>query len=202
MVKIKGTCKICGKNFEKNIKKPTYEDKMYCSDCIKIVELYASSVKKSENNTVEEEKKEKIEDVEKEDVEKEEDVVDVEIINESKEVKDVMTNEWILEQLRVAKEALDRVPQLGEDAFNVCDGILSNLKSFVTEDEAYRKIIDFEEKLYRDFKLKEREAREKLKGVDYLTSFNLGGRYYMNLRQWKSSELLNMWNRLVKDYDL
>ena len=123
-------------------------------------------------------------------------------IDENLEVKKKMTNEWIVEQLKIAKEALDRVPQLGEDGYNICDGILTNLKTFVTEDEVYKKIIAFEDKLFRDFKRKEREAREKLKGIDYLTSFSLGRNFYISLRQWKSTELLNLWTRLSKDYDL
>jgi len=134
------------------------------------------------------------------------DKVDFEIlekkIDENLEVKKKMTNEWIVEQLKIAKEALDRVPQLGEDGYNICDGILTNLKTFVTEDEVYKKIIAFEDKLFRDFKRKEREAREKLKGIDYLTSFSLGRNFYISLRQWKSTELLNLWTRLSKDYDL
>jgi len=134
------------------------------------------------------------------------DKVDFEIlekkIDENLEVKKKMTNEWIVEQLKIAKEALDRVPQLGEDGYNLCDGILTNLKTFVTEDEVYKKIIAFEDKIFRDFKRKEREAREKLKGIDYLTSFSLGRNFYISLRQWKSTELLNLWTRLSKDYDL
>ena len=134
------------------------------------------------------------------------DKVDFEIlekkIDENLEVNKKMTNEWIVEQLKIAKEALDRVPQLGEDGYNLCDGILTNLKTFVTEDEVYKKIIAFEDKIFRDFKRKEREAREKLKGIDYLTSFSLGRNFYISLRQWKSTELLNLWTRLSKDYDL
>jgi RecA-family ATPase len=113
-----------------------------------------------------------------------------------------MTNEWIMGQLKTAKEVLDRVPELGEAAFNLCDGILSNLKTFVTDEKIWVTITTFEEKLYKDFKKKESEARAKLKDIDSLVQFNSGQEYYINLRKWKSTELLSLWNRLSKDYDL
>jgi len=113
-----------------------------------------------------------------------------------------MTNEWIISQIQTAKQCLDRVPELGEAGFNMCDGILSNLKTFITEDSIWNTITTFEEKLHKDFLKKENEARVKLKDIDSLVQFNTGEAYYINLRKWKSQELLNLWNKLSKDYDL
>jgi hypothetical protein len=113
-----------------------------------------------------------------------------------------MTNEWIMTQIQTAKECLDNVQEIGEAGFNMCDGILSNLKTFVTEESIWNTITAFEEKLYKDFRKKENEARVKLKDIDSLVQFNTGETYYINLRKWKSQELLNLWTKLSKDYDL
>lgn len=113
-----------------------------------------------------------------------------------------MTNEWYVEQLKIAKEALDKVPEIGEAGYNYCDGVLNNLKTFITDTKIYETVSKFEEKLYNDFKQKEIDARIKLKGIDHLTSFNSGIKYYNDLRKWRSTELLNMWNRLIKDTEL
>lgn len=113
-----------------------------------------------------------------------------------------MTNEWISDQLKIAKEGLDKVTEIGEVGYNICDGILGNLKSFITDPTIYETVTKFEEKLYKDFKQKEIDARLKLKDIDALTSFNAGLQYYNNLRRWRSTELLNMWTRLVKDAEL
>jgi len=113
-----------------------------------------------------------------------------------------MANEWFSEEIKKAKEILDQAPEKGEIANNVCDGILFNLKAFITDEKIYETVDRFEQKVNSDFRQKEIEARSKLKGKDQLTNFNIGIKYYMDLRNWRSAELLNMWNRLVKDTEL
>jgi hypothetical protein len=113
-----------------------------------------------------------------------------------------MTNEWIIGQIQLAKECLDRIPEIGETGFNICDGVLSNLKTFITDENVWNTITTFEEKLHKDFKKKENESRAKLKDIDSLVQFNTGQEYYISLRKWKSQELLNLWTRLSKDFDL
>jgi len=115
-----------------------------------------------------------------------------------------MTNQFILDNIKEAKEWLDKVnhPQIGESGFNMCDGILSNLKSFIHDENIWKKINDKEEKVFREFNKKKDDAKVKLKDVDPLFQWNEGAKFYANLRQWKSQEMLVFWDKLSKEYDL
>jgi hypothetical protein len=113
-----------------------------------------------------------------------------------------MTSEFILSSIKTAKEYLDKVGDIGEMGFNQCDGILSNLKSFIHDEVIWRKIQEKEEKVYKEFQKKTNEAKTKLKDIDSLLQWNEGARYYAELRQWKSIELLSFWDKLSKEYDL
>lgn len=115
-----------------------------------------------------------------------------------------MTNEYIINEIKKAKDSLDSVndPRIGFTGFDICDGILTNLKIYVTDEKIYAQIIQFEEKLLKDYRLKQKESREKLKGLDMLTQYSVGEYHSAFLKNWKSTELLNLWTRIIKDYDL
>ena len=113
-----------------------------------------------------------------------------------------MTNEFILDTIKEAANTLNKVDEAGEVAFNLCDGMLSNLKSFIHDETIWKKVTEKEEKVYKEFQKKSNEAKVKLKDVDSLLQWNEGAKYYMSLRQWKCSEMLNFWDKLSKEYDL
>jgi len=113
-----------------------------------------------------------------------------------------MTSEFILKNIKTAKEWLDKVGEIGETGFNQCDGILENLKAFIHDEVIWKKVQEKEEKIYKEFQKKSNEAKIKLKEVDSLLQWNEGARYYMELRHWKSMELLSFWDKLSKEYDL
>ena len=113
-----------------------------------------------------------------------------------------MTNEFILGNIKEAVNYLNRIEEIGEVAFNQCDGILSNLKSFIHDEIIWKKISEKEEKVYKEFQKKQNEAKAKLKDADSLLQWNEGAKYYMDLRNWKCNEMIAFWDKLSKEYDL
>lgn len=113
-----------------------------------------------------------------------------------------MVSKPVNDSINDAKAALDQVETLGKTAYDICDGILTNVKALVHDDGAWDKINKYEEKVHKEFKGKIEKAREKLKNVDPLYAWNDGLNYYMELRHWKSLEMLSFWDKLSKEYDI
>ena len=113
-----------------------------------------------------------------------------------------MVNKQIEESILEAKNTLNQTEQLGELSYNIADGILYNLKAFVHDEAIRKRISDFEEKLLKDFSKKIIEARGKLDNYDPLLAWKSGVGFYMELRQWKTLEMLTFWDKLVKTNEL
>lgn len=109
-----------------------------------------------------------------------------------------MVNKSVEEGIMEAKDILDKVEQIGDVAYNICDGILSNLKVFVHDDKIMDEINGFEAKVIKQYNIKKKEFVEKLKAKDPLYQWQDGLKCYMELRQWKSMEMLSFWDRLSK----
>jgi hypothetical protein len=84
----------------------------------------------------------------------------------------------------------------------MCDGKLSNLKSFIHDETIWKKVNEKEEKVFREFNKKKDEAKTKLKDIDPLIQWRTGAGFYNDLRHWKSQEMLSFWDKLSKEYDL
>lgn len=113
-----------------------------------------------------------------------------------------MTNKTIEEYINAAKTMLDQAVNEGIPAYNMCDGILLNIKGFIHDEVVWDRIRKHEEKLHKEFNKKVDEARGKLKDVDPIFSWSNGMEYMLKLRQWKSGQMLNFYDLLNKEYDL
>ena len=111
-----------------------------------------------------------------------------------------MVSKQISDSIKEAKEALDQVETIGRTAYDLCDGILNNIKGFVHYDIVWKKINDHEERVHRDFKKRTEIARVKLKDLDPLYAWNDGMKFFMELRHWKSLEMLNFWDKPSKEH--
>ena len=113
-----------------------------------------------------------------------------------------MANKEITDSLLEAKDALDRANELGRIAYDICDGILLNIKAFIHDEDIWKEVNEHEMKLHKEFQKRIGEAREKLKTKDPLYAWNDGLQYFMELRHWKSLEMLNFMDKLSKEHDL
>ena len=104
----------------------------------------------------------------------------------------------VKESLAEAKNCLNQAEEAGVMAYNLCDGILTNIKGFVHEDVTWMKINEHEQKVHEEFQKRLSDARKKLDGIDPLFAWDKGMKQYLSLRQWKSLEMLNFYDKLVK----
>lgn len=108
----------------------------------------------------------------------------------------------ITESITEAKNALDNIEQLGETGFNICDGVLMNIKAFVHDQDIWDNINEKEKQVHIEFQKQLEEARKKLKDMDPMFSWQKGMTQYMKLRQWKSMELISFFDKLNKEHEL
>ena len=117
-----------------------------------------------------------------------------------------MTNKLIFDNIVRVETLLNEVEGLAfterEPVFDMADGILTNNKAFVSNEEAWKKINDYEMKVHMEFNKKLNESRAKLKEIDPIYQWQKGLESTMNLRLWKSRELLALWDKITKDYDI
>ena len=116
-----------------------------------------------------------------------------------------MTSKIIHESINEAKKWLDLKDSPEHDpivVFNMVEGILSNVKSFIHDETVWKKIEDFEINVHKDFKLRLDESRQKLKQEDPFFAWQDGMKYYVDLRTWKCQELLSFYDDLSKSYDI
>ena len=111
----------------------------------------------------------------------------------SRRVEDSITN---------AKAALDSVEQNGELAYDICDGILTNIKAFIHSPEIWDKINKHENSVHQEFTRRLNKANEELKQKPPMEIWQDGMSKYMKLRHWKSLEMLNFFDKLSKEYDI
>jgi len=117
-----------------------------------------------------------------------------------------MTNKIILEGIAEASNYLNEVEGLPleqrKTVFDLADGVLVNIKAFVSNGEAWKRINDFETKTHMEFSKRLNETRGKLKDEDPLVQWQTGLEFMMDLRLWKTREMLQFWDKLTKEYDL
>jgi hypothetical protein len=111
-----------------------------------------------------------------------------------------MNEDYINEKIKEAADAINQAPQLGEAAYNIADGILGNLKAFIHDDKLWENITVFEKKTHVLFGKKLQDAKKELATKDPLFQWRYGMKYYMDMRHWKSLELLTYWDTLVKEH--
>jgi hypothetical protein len=110
------------------------------------------------------------------------------------------TNTYIEEKVKEAADTMDQAVQIGETAYNLADGILSNLKAFVHDEKIWADLTRFEQKIHTEFQKKIDESRIKLKDADPFFKWRDGMKYYMDLRKWKTLEIIGYWDKLSKDH--
>jgi len=113
-----------------------------------------------------------------------------------------MVSKRVTESLTNAKSALDTLKENGELAFDICDGILTNIKGFVHDEIVWGKINKHEEKVHQEFQRRLKKANEELKQRPPMDTFNEGMERYLNLRHWKSLEMLNFYDKLSKEHEI
>ena len=86
--------------------------------------------------------------------------------------------------------------------FDLADGVLVNIKAFVSDEVSWKKINDYEEKTHKEFSKRLNDTRAKLKDEDPIIQWQNGLSYMMELRLWKTREMLAFWDRLSKSNDL
>lgn len=117
-----------------------------------------------------------------------------------------MTNKIILDGITEASNYLNEVEGIPleqrKTLFDLADGVLVNIKAFVSNEEVWKKINDYEVKTHKEFIKRLNDTRAKLKDDDPLTQWQNGLSYMMDLRLWKTREMLAFWDRITKQHDL
>ena len=109
-------------------------------------------------------------------------------------------NDGILEASNYLNEVEGLPLEQRKAVFDLADGVLVNIKAFVSNPEAWKKINDFEDKTFKKFAERLEEARSKLDNTDSLTQWQDGMAFMMDLRMWKTRETLAFWDKLSKDH--
>jgi len=117
-----------------------------------------------------------------------------------------MTNRLILDGIVKAENILNEVEgvtlQERETLFDLADGVMVNIKAFVSNEEAWKKINEYEMKTHQEFAKRLNDARAKLKDIDPIYQWQKGLEFTMDLRFWKAREMLAFWDKITKEYDL
>ena len=51
-----------------------------------------------------------------------------------------MVSKYVIDSINGAKDTLDNVEKLGETAYDICDGILLNIKGFLHDEKVWEKV--------------------------------------------------------------
>lgn len=113
-----------------------------------------------------------------------------------------MVSENISQGITEAKNLIDQAPTSGKIAYDLADGILTNNKAFIHDQKVWDEITAFEQKVHIEFAKKIKEAREKIKQKDPFFQWQDGMKFYLELRQWKTMEMISFWDNLSKQYDI
>jgi len=109
-----------------------------------------------------------------------------------------MSNEQVKNNLIKAEEALNSINELGETSFDICDGILDNCKIHINDQVIWDKVHKKERVVTEEYQKRKTEFAKKLKDQDPFYAWGDGMHYYLELRKWKSMEMLSFWNTLSK----
>ena len=119
-----------------------------------------------------------------------------------KEVIKKMSNEYIIDSIASAKNSLDSLDQMGEIAFDMCDGSLMNIKAFIHDEAIKQKIIEKEKSVNQEFQKRMNKANQDLNTKGPLYAWRDGMKKYYKLRHWQSLEMLNFYDKLCREHDL
>jgi len=111
-------------------------------------------------------------------------------------------NDGIIEASNYLNEVEGLPLEQRKAVFDLADGVLVNIKAFVSNPEAWKKINEYEERTHREFTKRLNETRSKLKDKDPLYQWQDGMAFMMELRLWKTREMIAFWDKLSKEYDL
>jgi len=111
-------------------------------------------------------------------------------------------SKMIEDNIKEAKDSLNQAEQIGEIAYDICDGKLTNIKGFIHDENIWKKITEHEQKVFKEYSSRITKAKMDLKDVDPLFAWKPGMDMYMKLRHWKSLEMLNFYDKLVKEYGI
>jgi len=111
-------------------------------------------------------------------------------------------NDGIIEASNYLNEVEGLPLEQRKPVFDLADGVLVNIKAFVSNPEAWKKINDYEERTHKEFTRRLNDTRGKLKDMDPLIQWQSGMGYMMELRLWKTREMIAFWDKLSKEHDL
>lgn len=110
-----------------------------------------------------------------------------------------MSNKQVTENLGKAEDALNNLNELGETAFDICDGILDNCKVHINDVMLWEQVSKKEKEVTDEFKKRRQDATKQLAGKDPFYAWSDGMKFYLELRKWKSLEMLSFWTKLNKE---
>ena len=110
-----------------------------------------------------------------------------------------MSNKQVTENLSKAEDALNSLNELGETAFDICDGVIDNCKIHIDDSTLWDKVHKKEKEITDEFKKRKNDAVKKLSGKDPFYAWGDGMHFYLELRKWKSMEMLSFWTKVNKD---
>jgi len=113
-------------------------------------------------------------------------------------------NEYMENKLKEAGELLDaaNVSNTPKLFLYATEGLLSNLKCFIYDNEIREKINKKEEEITKEVTMKINELKENLKDKDPLMQWTEGSTYELKLHFWKCRELLAYWNKILREYEI
>ena len=113
-----------------------------------------------------------------------------------------MANKPAVDNINEAKNALNQYPSIGEVAFDMCDGILNNIKAFIHTEDAWKELFAHEKKVNQEYTKRIADLNAELKDRPPMDVFKEATELYIKARAWKSTEMLNFYDMLTKKYDL
>ncbi|RLF35430.1 MAG: hypothetical protein DRN08_03065 [Thermoplasmata archaeon] len=91
---------------------------------------------------------------------------------------------------------------LDSGEYDACDRMLQDLKAFVHDPKVLDLIVEHVQKVQQEWQQKINEAKQKLEGLNALDHWEEGASYMLELRHWKTLEMLSFWNHITKQYDI
>jgi hypothetical protein len=113
-----------------------------------------------------------------------------------------MVSEEIKKSIKEAKTALDSIDTLGETSYDICDGILLNIKAFIHDPEIKKLIDEHETKTFQEFRNRYDKAAKELQNKGPMANWREAADRYIKLRHWKSLEMLSFYDKLSKEHDI
>ena len=113
-----------------------------------------------------------------------------------------MVSNHVEENINDAREAINQYPAIGEAAFDLCDGILNNIKGFIHVDKEWEDLFDHEKKVNIEYAKRINIINNELKEKPPMDIYKETKDRYIRARAWRSTEMLNFYDMLAKKYDI